>query len=165
VNLRLVPVSKTLPLKIFDCGNDNLNEYLKRYAVKNDAARIGKTFAALTEEDLIAGYITLSNAQIEREKLPPDLKLPRYPVPALRIGKLAVSRELQGKGIGAWLLFKALEKAIEIAEIAAVYAVLVDAIDANAKRFYLKYGFIPLQNSEFTLYLPLETILSEFKAL
>jgi predicted N-acetyltransferase YhbS len=163
MNVRLAPISKDIPLKSFDCGNVSLNEYLKRYALKNDAARIGKTFIALTEDDEIAGYITLSNAQIERNALPQDLKLPRYPVPALRIGKLAVSKEQQGKGIGAWLLYKAIEKAVDISEISAVYAVLVDAKDAAAKTFYLKYGFIPLQDSDLTLYLPLETIHQEFK--
>ena len=160
--LNLVPIRKGLPLKSFDCGNDNLNEYLKLYARKNDTARIGKTFIALDEAGRIAGYITLSNAQIERDKLPETAKLPRYPVPALLIGKLAVDKKMHGKGIGSWLLFKAFEKAIQTAEIAAVYAVIVDAIDDNAKKFYLKYGFSPLLDNELSLFLPLETITAEF---
>jgi predicted N-acetyltransferase YhbS len=102
-------------------------EYLALYARKNDTARIGKTFVALDEAGRIAGYITLSNAQVERNKLPETVKLPRYPVPALLIGKLAVDKTMHGKGIGSWLLCKAFEKAIQIAAISAVYAVIVDA--------------------------------------
>jgi predicted N-acetyltransferase YhbS len=132
------------------------------YARKNDTARIGKTVVALDEAGRIAGYITLSNAQIERNKLPETVKLPRYPVPALLIGKLAVDKTMHGKGIGSWLLCKAFEKAIQIAAISAVYAVIVDAIDDSAKNFYLKYGFVPLRDNELSLFLPLETIAAQF---
>lgn len=82
----------------------------------------------------------------------------RYPVPAFRIGKLAVDRDFQGNGVGRWLLTQALLKAVEVSHSAAVFAVLVDAIDEKAKAFYLKYGFIPLEERPLTLFLPLATI-------
>jgi GNAT superfamily N-acetyltransferase len=162
MKLDLVPIRKDIPVKSFDCGNSVLNEYLKLYARKNDISGIGKTFLALDEDGKVSGYITLSNAQIERNKLPDALKLPRYPIPALRIGKLAVDKAVQGKGIGSWLLFKSFEQVIRIAELSAVYVVIVNAIDGNARNFYLKYGFLPLQDSELSLFLPVKTIAAEF---
>jgi hypothetical protein len=65
-------------------------------------------------------------------------------------------------GIGSWLLFKSFEQVIRIAELSAVYMVIVDAIDDNARNFYLKYGFMPLQDSELSLFLPVKTIAAEF---
>ncbi|MDR3336812.1 MAG: GNAT family N-acetyltransferase [Treponema sp.] len=162
MKLDLVPISKNIAVKSFDCGNGILNEYLKLYSRKNDTERIGRTFLALDEDGTVAGYITLSNAQVERNKLPEALKLPRYPIPALRIGKLAVDKTMQGKGLGSWLLFKSFEQVMRIAELSAVYVMIVDAIDSNAGNFYLKYGFVPLQDSELSLFLPVKTIAAEF---
>ena len=159
MNLQLVPVSRSLTKLDFDCGYPDLNNYLRHYAVKNDQLSIGKTFLALSDS-IVAGYFTISTAQIVSAELPETLriKLPRYPVPAFRIGKLAVNKELQGLGVGQWLLHQALEKAVLVSRDVAIYAILVDAIDEKAKQFYLKYGFIPFQEFPLTLFLPLETI-------
>jgi GNAT superfamily N-acetyltransferase len=161
--LSLVPLSKGLSVRDFDCGNQQLNDFLKHYALKNDRLMMGKTFAALSEENRIAGYFTLSNAQIERLAIPEqeNIKLPRYPIPAVRIGRLAVDKTVQGKGIGAWLLVRALEKALQVSGISGNYAVMVDAIDERAKSFYLKYGFLPLNNHPLSLFLPLKKIQEE----
>ena len=160
MNLSLVAVSRTIAKVPFDCGYSELNEYLRRYAVKNDRLSIGKSFLALTDKGELAGYFTVSTAQIAADALPEETrsKLPRYPVPAFRIGKLAVDRDFQGKGVGRWLLTQALLKAVEVSHSAAVFAVLVDAIDEKAKAFYLKYGFIPFEKRPLTLFLPLATI-------
>jgi len=159
VKLKQVPVSESLTKLDFDCGYPDLNNYLRHYALKNDRLSIGKTFIALSDSE-IAGYFTISTAQILANDLPEDIKkkLPRYPVPAFRIGKLAVKKEFQGLGVGKWLLTKALEKAVLISSEVAIYAVLVDAIDEKAKLFYLKYGFVPFQEFSLTLFLPIDTI-------
>jgi GNAT superfamily N-acetyltransferase len=158
--LSLVPLSKERPVNGFDCGHTVLNEYLKRYALKNDKLSIGKTYIALDGENSIAGYLTLSSAQLDKADLPEpnQTKLPRYPIPALRIARLAVDLKKQGQGVGVWLLKQGLLKALQIADIAGVFAVLVDAIDEKARNFYLKYGFLPFQKEPLTLFLPLETI-------
>jgi GNAT superfamily N-acetyltransferase len=160
MELSLVPLSKVHKVKLFDCGRQSLNDYIKHYALKNDMLSISRTFVACMENGSIAGYISLSNAQIHAESLPEDVraKLPRYPVPALRIGRLAVDRTMQGLGVGSWLLKQAFVKALQISEITGIYAVLVDAIDEKAKSFYLKYGFISLPGEPLTLFLPLQTV-------
>jgi GNAT superfamily N-acetyltransferase len=160
VTLSLVPISRELQKASFDCGYPDLNAYFKHYALKNDELFIGKTFVAIDETQTVTGYITLSNAQIEATTLPDSIKgtLPRYPVPAFRIAKLAVDSKFQGAGVGSWLLRNALQRALDISASVGIFAVLVDAIDDTAKGFYLKYGFIPLQNHTLTLFLPLATI-------
>jgi predicted N-acetyltransferase YhbS len=91
---------------------------------------IGKTFIGLVDEEYVDGYLTVSKAQISTESLPADIlkKLPRYPVPAFRVGRLAVATKYQGVGIGYKLLKHALLKAVEVSEKVGLYAVLVDAI-------------------------------------
>jgi len=158
--LSLVLVTKSLTKARFDCGNLELNQYFRLYAHKNDQLSIGKTFVAITETDHVAGYMTISTAQIAAESLPDELrgKLPRYPVPAFRIGRLAVDLRFQGAGSGRWLLSQALNKAVEVSSSVGLFAVLVDAIDEKAKSFYVKYGFIPFESRPLTLFLPLATI-------
>lgn len=158
--LTLTPISKAFQKAPFDCGYPDLNAYFRHYAVKNDELLFGKTFVALDESQAVTGFMTLSNAQIEAVTLPDAIKatLPRYPVPAFRIAKLAVDRRFQGAGVGSWLLRNALQRALTVSLSVGVFAVLVDAIDDIAKGFYLKYGFIPLQDHPLTLFLPLATI-------
>jgi len=160
VNLSLIPITKTLQKATFDCGYPDLNAYFRHYALKNDELSIGKTFVAIDEAGTVTGYITLSNAQIETSTIPENIvaKLPRYPVPAFRIGKLAVDKRFQGSGVGAWLLRMALQRALDISVSVGVFAILVDAIDEKAKSFYLKFGFIPLIEHPLSLFLPLATI-------
>ncbi len=85
-------------------------------------------------------------------------ELPRYPIPSFRIEKLAVDSSMQGKGLGELLLENALKKALQVSSDVAVYCILVDALNQKAKDFYLKYSFLPLNNSDLTLYLPLDTL-------
>lgn len=162
--LSLEPVSKALQKQPFDCGNPILNDYFRLYAFKNDQLSIGKTFVALNDLDTVTGYMTLANAQIEVDLLPETLKakLPRYPIPAFRIAKLAVDLRYQGSGVGSWLLRSALEKALSVSASVGIYAVIVDAIDEKAKSFYVKYGFVAFSEYPLTLFLPITTIASAY---
>jgi len=160
MQFELVPISRALSKAPLDCGNPSLNEFLRLYALKNDKLSIGKTFIGLVDEEYVGGYLTVSTAQITTEDLPEEVrkKLPRYPVPAFRIGRLAVDKKYQGVGIGYRLLKQALLKAVEVSEEVGLYAVLVDAIDEKAKAFYEKYGFIAFDEKPLKLFLPIVTI-------
>ncbi|MBW4536353.1 MAG: GNAT family N-acetyltransferase [Pleurocapsa minor HA4230-MV1] len=164
-----VPIQKKHKRSEFDCGNDELNQYLSRYARQNDAKGINKAFVA-TQPDkplIIDGYYTISSSVIDFLSLPGDVahaqKLPAYPVPAALIGRLAVDVSCQGEGLGTELLVDALLRIVRASSEIGIYAVRVDAIDENAKRFYLKHEFIPFENSPLSLFLPLKTIKREFK--
>ena len=85
----------------FDCGEPALNDFLQRQAGQLERRGFGKTYVALAEDGVhVAGFVTVSAGQIQTQQLPPQLKLPRYPAPVLRIGRLGVDRAQQGKGTG-----------------------------------------------------------------
>jgi GNAT superfamily N-acetyltransferase len=145
----------------FNSGNLELDRYLKQYALKNDQNGISRTFVAFSSEDsqTIAGYYSCCTGAIAREDFPVELResLPRYPTPVILIGKLAVDRAMQGRGLGKHLLFHALENALRVSQKVGVFAVRVDAIDEVAKGFYAKSGFGELPNFPLSLYLRIET--------
>ena len=156
VAIKDVPKAK---LKKFDCGTEVLNEFLSRYSFKNDILGIGKTFVAFNKNEDVVGYFTLAAAQVLFEDSPDNYraKLPRYPIPALRIARLAVGKNLQGKGIGKWLLTQAFIKIIHVAEITGLYFIIVDAKETS-KSFYEHYGFIKFNDKEFSYFLTVDTV-------
>ncbi len=151
----------------FDCGVDELNVFLKQHANQNQSKNMSKTYVAIVavsslNPKKIYGYYTLSAGHILCDHLPENIKskLPKYPVPIARIGRLAVDNEYKGQGIGGFLLHNAFSNVLSIAEKMGVYAVVVDAKNNDAKRFYQNYGFTELQDSGLTLFLPINTIKS-----
>jgi len=143
-------------LKEFDSGVIELDLFLKCYALKNDKSGYGKTFI-LEDNNLIIGYFTLCTSHIEYKNLPYINKLPKYPMPAVRIARLAVQKEKQHQGYGKSLIKEAFKLIIEISNKIGIYAVVVDSKD-DAISFYKNYGFTKLLNSNSTFYLPIETL-------
>lgn len=156
VAIKDIPKAK---LKKFDCGTEVLNEFLSRYSFKNDILGIGKTFVAFNKNEDVIGYFTLATAQVLFEDIPDNYraKLPRYPIPALKIARLAVGKNLQGKGIGKWLLTQAFIKIIHVAEITGLYFIIVDAKETS-KSFYEHYGFIKFNDNELSYFLTVDTV-------
>ena len=146
-------------LKNFDCEIDALNEFLSKYALKNDQLGIGKTFVALDHQDKIVGYFTLATAQVAYQEIPDDYrgKLPKYPIPALRIARLAVDKEQKKKGIGKWLLAQAFVKIIQVADVTGIYFIIVDAKESS-KSFYEHYGFIRFNDKNLTYFILVDTV-------
>lgn len=144
--------------KEFSCGTEDLDIYLKEFARQNHKKCIGKSFIALVE-DRVVGYFTLSMACVEFFRLPEDFHrgLPKYPVPVAKIGRLAVDARFQGKKIGTVLLLDALKKILEASRTVAAFAVIVDAKNDSAKKFYQGFGFVAYKD-ELSLYLPMKTI-------
>ncbi len=143
-------------------ARSELNEFLKKYANQNFKRGYSVAFVATKPESkVILGYYSVSASSIEFINLPDSIKkgLPKYPAPFRLIGQLAVDKTVQGQGLGQILLIHALNRAVRISSEMAIFAVRVDAIDENSKRFYLKYGFIPLQDAPFSLLLPVKTII------
>jgi GNAT superfamily N-acetyltransferase len=141
----------------FDCGDENLNQFLKKYARQNQEKGFGRTFvAALPNENEVLGYYTLSAGSVSFDIVPD--KVPRYPIPTAHLGRLATDLQMRGQGLGELLLIDALERALLVAEKVGIYAVELFASTDLAKNFYLKYGFISLQDDDKHLYLPIETL-------
>jgi GNAT superfamily N-acetyltransferase len=161
-----VPIHKKYQREHFDCGYPVLDDYIKKYAKQNHEKGIAKTFVAIDDSSSLQvdGFYTLSASTIEFESLSESAQkgLPAYPIPAILIGKLAVDSAAQGQGLGTELLVDALLRAVKAAQDVAVFAVRVDALNSNARDFYLKYEFIPFQDQPLSLFLPIKTIIKEF---
>ena len=141
----------------FDCGNASLNTYLKDRALRHSKQDISRSYV-LIEQGRILGYHTIATGSVDSEHVPRSV--PReYPVPVVVLARLATIREVQrGGGFGRELLIDALRKANEVSKIAGAYAVVLDALNENAKRFYLKYGFTELLDDPFHLHLLMKNI-------
>jgi ribosomal protein S18 acetylase RimI-like enzyme len=155
---RVEPLERHHDRNSFDSGSEPLDRYFRDQVTQDIRRRVTACFVALTSEQRIAGFYTLSSASLPLSDLPAELgkKLPRYPsVPAVRMGRLAVDRAFKGQGLGGALLADALERAIR-SEVAA-YALVVDAKDESAAAFYRHHGFVRLPDQALTLFLPLAT--------
>jgi GNAT superfamily N-acetyltransferase len=141
----------------FDCEENSLNEFLKKYARQNDEKGLGRTFVAVKPGDpAIIGYYTIASGAVSFDTVPE--KLPRYPIPVAHLGRLAVDKQARGQGMGAFLLIDALRRIAQVADQMGIYAVEVYALNESAKQFYLKYGFTPLEDDPLHLYLPMKKI-------
>jgi GNAT superfamily N-acetyltransferase len=143
----------------FECGEPALDEYIHRFAEQHRRRGISSVFV-LTDSahpERILGYYTLSAAEIDGLRLSEAerKKLPRYPVPCFRMGRLACRSGQQGRGLGKLLLGCAVDRCLKARQQVAAYALIVDAKDDAAKAFYLHFGFKTLLDAKLTLYLPL----------
>lgn len=158
--IRILAIREEHRREEFDCGVEALNTYLRRYARQNHEKNIARTYVAVDEAKQVLGYYSLASASIEFESLPADYvkRLPKYPVPAVRIARLAVSKEAQGKGLGERLLVDALKRILAVSAEVGVHVILVDAKNDKARAFYQRYGFGELYDESTTLFMPLETV-------
>jgi ribosomal protein S18 acetylase RimI-like enzyme len=144
----------------FSCGEPALDAYLQRQASQDIRRRVAQVFVALgNAPGRIAGYYSLSAASFAKDELPPALveRLPHYPVPAAVLGRLAIDREQQARGLGEMLLLDAIRRVVRASTTIAVYAIIVDAKNQRTKAFYERYGFRAFASDPHRLFLPLET--------
>ncbi len=157
------PLAKAHRRSDFACGNDRIDGYF-REIVSQDVKRKYATCYVAREvaTNRVAGFYTLSSSNVPLNEVPVPLakKLPRYPsVAAVLIGWLGRLSDYAGLGLGEALLFDAI-KTVATAPIGA-HAVFADAIDDKAASFYAAVGFMPLIKQPRTLYMPMETALSQ----
>ena len=142
----------------FQCGNQPLNDYIRRYASQDVRRNVARVFVATPKIDpqLLVGFYTLRAGSVSCTTLPPSLakKLPRYPIPVALIGRLAVDSKFQGKGLGSILLADACLKVAQASSVLAMAGIIVDAKDDAAITFYQHFGFVLLQGESNRLLLP-----------
>jgi GNAT superfamily N-acetyltransferase len=143
----------------FDCGVPALDEYIHRFAEQHRRRGISSVFVLTdsAQPERILGYYTLSAAEVDGLRLSEAerKKLPRYPVPCFRMGRLACRSDQQGRGLGKLLVGCAVDRCLKARQQVAAYALIVDAKDDAARAFYLHFGFKNLMDAKLTLYLPL----------
>jgi GNAT superfamily N-acetyltransferase len=156
------PISRRHDRRGFHCGSPELDAYLDRYARQNHESGGAKTFVAVPvdEPTRVLGYYSISPGSIEFARVPSELtrRLGRYEVPVFRLGRLAVSRSLQGRGVGADLLLAAGSRALAVASQVGGVALAIDAKDERAASWYRRFGALPLLDDVLRLVLPLGTI-------
>jgi GNAT superfamily N-acetyltransferase len=143
----------------FDCGSEALNRFIKLYALAGQRAGISQTYVA-TRGTEIAGYHTIVVGQVTHDGAPERLAkgVPRHPIPVIILARLAVGLGHQGSGLGAALVGDAMRRVLQAADIAGVRAMLVQAKDERAQRFYQHLGFEPFPGQSLTLYRLLKDI-------
>lgn len=142
--MQVLPLTGSHDRQGFDCGRQELSDWLRQVARQHQDKGLSKTFVAVREDapEQICGYYALTLAELENRHLPETWrkKLPRR-IPGVRLGRLAVDQRYQGKGLGEILLVDALTRARRIYTEAGGIGLFVDAIDEQAAGYYRRFGF------------------------
>ena len=155
------PIGKKHDREAFDCGEEALNEFLRRYARKSHERGGAKTFLSIEDADkTIVGFYSLSPASVDDARTPEIVRhgLARYDVPGFRLARLAVDRRFQGQGIGGQLLLAACRRCLLAAAKVGGVVLVIDAKNEKVPSWYASYGAVPLLDAPLTLLLPLATV-------
>lgn len=152
----------------FDCGEQELNTFIKTQAAKHMQAGISRTMVLpsaqplLKQKHAICAFYSVAPSSICRKTLPTRLakKLPRYPIPVFLLAQLAVHKEFHGSGLGKVSLIRALKYLWEVNHHMRAYAIIVDCLTESAQTFYTKFGFEVLceHNGRVRMFLPMKTV-------
>ena len=157
------PLTENHQLADFDCGHDSLNEWLKKRAFKNQDNGASRTFVICSQEKVI-GYYALASGSVERLDAPGSISrnMPE-PLPVIVLARLAIDIQHQRQRLGSALLKDAVQRTVFIAKDVGVRALLVHALDDEAKEFYLHYGFVESPIDSETLFLSCKQLRHYFK--
>lgn len=159
--MEITLLDKTHIRKAFKCEEKQLTQYIQKQVSQDIKKKLAICFVAVDSEKNVIGYYTLSSESLGREQIPEKYikKVPKkYNAPVILLGRLARDLTVKGTGLGEYLLLDALFRAFTLSEESiGAMAVVVDPINEYAFKFYEKYGFNQLPDSE-KLFLPMNTI-------
>ena len=164
-DFRVEPLGKAHDRAAFSCGIDALDNYLKKQASQDVSKLVSVCFVLTPDGKTVAGFYTLSQYSVDLVKLPEQvaIKLPKYPeVPATLLGRLATSEDFRSQKLGEFLLLDALNRSLQLSKQVASAAVIVDAKNEAARRFYEHFGFLSLPDTPNRLFLPMKTVEKSF---
>jgi GNAT superfamily N-acetyltransferase len=159
--LKIEPLSSHHDRESFDCGQPDLEDYLKRIARQHAEKGVSRTFVIVddAEPGSVLGFMTLALCEIIPSALPPKFaKKYAHRVHGVKLARLAISSTRQRQGLGALMILHAMDRARSVADNAGIVGFFVDAKDTQAQAYYLRYGFIPLVDDPLRLFLPLATL-------
>jgi GNAT superfamily N-acetyltransferase len=137
------PISQEDDTAQFSCGDDRLDEWLRRFALANHFGGGARTYVVLRDSRVV-GYYALATASIQRADATTRVaKAMPQPVPAVLLGRLGVDQKEAGRGLGSGLLRDAILRTLQAAEVVGVRVLLTHAASEDARSFYLKRGFEP----------------------
>ncbi len=138
-------------LSQFQCGEPELDDWLKRRALHNEESGASRTYIVCMGRQVVGYYALAAGAAAHRDAPGRVRRNMPNPIPVMVIGRLAIDLKIQGHGIGSALLKDAVLRTVLAAEIAGIRAILVHAINEGARRFYEKLGFMPSPTNPMTL--------------
>lgn len=163
------PLTKAHNLEQFDCGKEPLTTWLKKHALQSRAGQQTKTMV-IAEDDVVIGYYSYNVISVEHEDSTPERVkkgLAKHPIPVFLIARLALDKNHQGKGLDGRLLCHALKGAALIAasdEGVPIRAVIVDAIDSEAREFYARFDFIEFPADSLRMWILMKDLMASLKA-
>ncbi len=157
-----VPLGAAHDLSLFDSGHEGLDGWLRRRARPNHISGASRTYVVCTDDNAVIAYYCLASGALALIEAPGPIRrnMPD-PVPMAVLGRLAVDRNWQGKGLGAALLRDAVLRTAQAAEIMGIRGLLVHALSDEAKAFYEHHGFVAAPKQPMTLVLSLKGIVQE----
>lgn len=145
----------------FECGVDSLSTWLPKHAHTAAASGSARTYVVEdAEQERAVGYHALCAASVSRQRASPRASrgMPRHPIPAVLLARLAVDRSVQGNGLGAFLLRDAMARTLAAAAELGIRVMLVHALNESARDFYLHHGFEPSRTDPMNLQLLVKDI-------
>jgi predicted N-acetyltransferase YhbS len=151
-----VPITAGHDTSLFHCRHDLLSEWLRRRALPNASSGATRTYVVCAESQRVVGYYALAAGSLDVESAPSRLRrnMPN-PLPVVVLGRLAVDDTWSGRGVGGGLLKDAVLRSLQAADLIGACALMCHAIDADAKAFYARHGFVESPTQELTMILGL----------
>ena len=143
----------------FDCGKEELNRFLKRFALTSQQANSAQTYVAVRDH-FVVGYYALAVGSVDHQEATPRVSkgLAKHRIPVMVLARLAVDHREHGTGIGKGLLKDALRRTAQAADIAGMRALFVNAKDATAQSFYEHFNFDPSPADPHQLFLVMKDL-------
>jgi ribosomal protein S18 acetylase RimI-like enzyme len=165
LGVRIEPLGRQHDRAAFSCGEPDLDDWFRRRASQDEKRNVARVFVAVDDASGVVGFYRISSFTLSIQDLPEEIgrKLPRYDaLPAALIGRLARDQRARGRGVGELLLADAVRRILGAGRSLAVFAIVVDAKNDRAAKFYRGFGFraFPLRPSR--LYLPTATAVAGF---
>lgn len=155
-------LSKDHILESFDCGSKPLTEWLKKHALQSQQSGQTRTMVITDKNNIVIGYYAYNVISVEHESSTPQRVkkgLSRQPIPVFLIARLAIDLKYQGQRLGERLLLSALRGAASITGTVPIRAIIVDALNEEAKQFYLKFDFEPFPPDSLRMWLLMKDLL------
>ncbi|GAA3941359.1 GNAT family N-acetyltransferase [Litoribacillus peritrichatus] len=168
--LNIDEVSKKHDRKQFDCGVEELNQFLQQQARQKTSKHVSKTYVGCWDESpaVVAGYYTLTGYSVSPPPVHKDYHNYPHPLSAVKLARLAVDRDCQGARLGEKLLIDAIRRTVLAAEQISAIGLFVDPMTPDVVPFYEQYGFMvadPAEDDRLELWLPIGTCYDAVKDL
>jgi GNAT superfamily N-acetyltransferase len=162
------PIAKSHNRASFDCGDVDLNDFLRRFARQSHEQNAAKTFCAIDDAipNRILGFYTIAPSAVSYDAVPATMTrgLARHEVSGFKLARLATDRAVAGQGLGGQLLVAAALRCLRLAGEGGGILLIIDAKSERVANWYAEFGAVPLQGKPLSLVMPLATLATDLKA-